>query len=216
MTAESVARWWLAKHGAHAPGPVRAPNPLPLLALTAGFGTGVLCGASLVFFRLGGAKLDHGEYVELEDIEGAVLLFGDDGSLVDKVIDAATGTTGICHAGLWVGLTDREGEPLFVEAWAKDGVRLVRPDHHEGREVVVIPLSAEETAYARQAALRHLHARTPYRGRRGGMTCSEFVVACLPPRLRARFDRGLVTPAELASELMKDHDVTELKTKLLR
>lgn len=181
------------------------------------FAGGAMAGAASTFFGVGGRTLNHGEYVEIDDVAAAILLFGHDGSGVDEAIDIYSRRAGICHAALHVGLTDADGNPMLIESWPRTGVRLRSPDDYREREVIVVPLSADDTAYARQAALAHLHRRTPYRGRPGGLTCSEFVVACLPSRLRKMFRTGLVTPAQLAEGLMESRrNVAEMKDRLLK
>ncbi len=67
----------------------------------------------------------------------------------------------------------------------------------EERAIERIPLTRNETDYARGAAQALLNQKTPYRGRRGGLNCAEFVVACLPRKWRSDLPKN-PSPNDLA------------------
>lgn len=172
--------------------PAREANPiLP-------FAVGMCAGAALIFFKIGGALDREFEFVEMDECQGGILLVGPQ-KHDERVIDISTGRGGFCHVALYLCLTDGDGRPLAIDSRRRVGVQLRYLDEFEGRPVVFIPMSATDTAYARGRAIDRLGH--PYRGRPGGMTCSEFCYDCLPRRIQTKINKsplGIVTPNSIA------------------
>ncbi len=204
-------------------------NPAPLLLAASAFAVGIICGTTLTFYEIGGTPLGAAEYVELEEVEGAILLFHSDDprstwdNTIARGVDLASGRYGYSHCALHCGLTDKDGDVLVAESFGQTGTRLHLLKNYGSRGVTVIPLDARDAAYARERALRLIERKTPYRGQTGGVTCSEFVVECLPPALRREKNLyGFVTPNQIAEAFgvpkreRNPAETRKLKQKLLR
>lgn len=182
----AIQAWWIWGGGPmwraaeQAVARERQENP-SWLALGVAAVTAFTAGAAGTFRGLGGnpEAIDPGEYIELDEYEGAILLFPTADTWVGKTVDYFTGEKGFSHVALDVGLVNQEGEPLYLDSWGTEGVNL-RTASFFDREPLRYPLTPKQSAHARSVGLHLLHSRTPYRGRRGGKTCSEFVVACMP------------------------------------
>lgn len=163
------------------------------------FALGAVSGAGIVFFRVGGSVAAEHEFMELTDCEGGIILFKPRRkSAWERGIDFATGATGYSHCGLYLCMRDNDNNPLIVDCQSKVGVQIRGLKDFTSRQVAWIPLSSSDTAHARGAALARLGM--PYRGRPGGLTCSEFVEACMPMRIRQRIRSvsRAVTPNTIA------------------
>lgn len=193
----------------------RRNNP-SWLALTGAALAGTALGAAATFRGVGGNPNPTTEYIELEEYEGALLLFPVEGSRgLGWAVDQFTGKLGYSHCGFDLGLVDQEGTPLWIDSWAGEGVMLRPPQKFE-RDPVRIPLTSSEASHARAVALHMLHEKTPYRGRTGGRHCAEFVVACLPKSTIEQRKIPLnATPNDLAV-CYGLVDMKKLKNKLLR
>lgn len=153
----------------------RKNNPVGLLVTALG---GAVAGSMITYATIGGSGDNILIFEEVEDYEGSVLMMMRTG-FVGHVVDDLTGCDGWSHCALDLGWIDEKGHPVYVESIARHGVRVSRIDT-ESREIHRIPLTVAETNYARGAAQAFLGNKTPYRARRGGLNCAEFVVACLP------------------------------------
>lgn len=158
---------------------------------------GICAGAALIFFKIGGAFDAEYEFEELDECQGGILLFGPQQHF-EYGIDISTGRWGFCHVGLYLCLTDGDGNQLICDSQRRVGVQLRSLSEYDDRPVAFVPLSAVDTAYARGRAIDRLGK--PYRGRPGGMTCSEFVYDCLPTRLQQKIRNSgrLITPNAIA------------------
>ena len=194
---------------------LRVQNPAPMFPFVAGTACGVL-----LSFIVTGTPRQLAKAFEIHDVPGAILLFRPSG-LVGQVTDVVSGNVGFSHTAIYVGLQDEDGEPIVVDAQPGSGVHAHKLSTFEGRETVVIPLTKEETRYARRRALSYLERRIPYRGAAGGISCTEFVLACLPAAYRKHLD-GFSSPNDLAraygvdGEDAKPLAVRKLAAKLLR
>lgn len=178
---------------------------------------GTLIGTAATFRGLGGNPTGEVDYVELEEYEGAILLFPVEGAgIVGRTVDYVTGQNGYSHAALDIGLVNQEGEPLWVDSWAMQGVA-ARPASQFDRDPVRVPLSPAQASHTRAVALHMLHQGTPYRGRHNGRTCSELVVCCIPRSMVQQYKLANdATPNDLAKAFGLVGDVRPLKKRLLR
>jgi len=186
------------------------------LALTGAALAGTALGAAATFRGVGGNPEWRDDYIELEEFEGAVLMFPVTGARgLGWAVNQVTGKRGYSHCALDVGVVDQEGTPLWIDSWAGEGVLLRPPDRFE-RDPVRVPLSPAEASHARAVALHMLHEGTPYRGRTGGRHCSEFVIACLPKSTVEKYGISKdATPNDLAV-CFGLVNMRQLKKKLLR
>lgn len=170
----------------------RQENPaVPLV-----FALGALCGSVVTFFKVGGRPIPASDFEELQEAHGAILLFAPD-TVVGYALDAGSGFYGYSHAALYLGYVDEHGEPLLFDIHAGQGLHLRPLSYYGERYIAVVPLSKEDTEYARKEARKFLKNGVPFRGAPGGMSCSELVMACLPPSYRRGLE-GFVSPNDMA------------------
>ncbi len=194
--------------------PDRKENP-GWLAVGGAALAGTLVGTAATFRGVGGNPDVEVDYVELEEYEGAILLFPATG-VIGHTVDYCTGDDGYSHAALDVGLVTPEGESLWIDSWAMEGVD-ARPASKFDREPVRVPLTPAQASHTRAVALHMLHEGTPYRGGSHGRTCSELVVCCIPNSMVQEYKIPKnATPNELAKAFGLVGDVRKLKNKLLR
>lgn len=149
--------------------------------------------SAITYATIGGPRGTVLIFEEIAGYEGSVLLMRKSGA-VGHIVDDSTGRGGFSHAAIDLGWVDDEGKAVCVESLALHGVRVTSI---EDRSIERIQLTAAETTYARGAAQALLTQKTPYRGRRGGLNCAEFVVACLPRSWRADLPKN-PSPNDLA------------------
>jgi hypothetical protein len=178
---------------------------------------GSLIGTAATFRGIGGNPNGEVDYVELDEYEGAVLLFPAEGAgIIGRTVDYVTGQGGYSHAALDIGLVNQEGEALWVDSWAMQGVA-ARPVSQFDRDPVRIPLTPAQASHTRAVALHMLHQGTPYRGGHGGRTCSELVVCCIPRSMAQQYKISTdATPNQLAEAFGLIGDVKRMKNRLLK
>jgi len=176
------------------------------------FVIGCLMGPVIVLSTIGGER-EHGEVFELDDANGGIVLFTPT-NVVERSINGATGRNGYSHVGMLLGLTNDGGDLLIVDSQPSHGIKASPLSRYEGRRITYIPLDDRTLAHARGGALSRLGK--PYRGRRGGLTCGEFVAACMPTRLKNKMRErsNFVTPNSIAKAFGIETGGTETVTDL--
>jgi hypothetical protein len=188
----------------------RQENPVKFLV-------GCIMGGALVLGTFGGER-EPEEVYECDHEHGGILLFGPSNSF-EKAINGLTGMGGYSHVGLLLGLTDKDGKQLLVDAQPQ-GVRAIPIDLYDGRKAVIVPLDERTLAHARGAALGRLGR--PYRGghNRNGLSCGELVYHCMPRALQGKIKMqgSFPTPNSIAKafgiETPPTETVGELTKKL--
>lgn len=151
----------------------RRKNPLPE------FIVGCIAGSALILGTVGGEK--DQEVYEFDTSNGGIVLFTPVDA-IERAINGATGKGGYSHIGMLLGLTNSDNQVLIVDSQPGRGVKAVPLKKYHGRQIAYIPLDDRTLAHARGAALGRLGK--PYRGRRGGLTCGEFIQVCMPRRFQ--------------------------------
>lgn len=167
----------------------RQDNPLPE------FIVGCVVGSALVLGSVGG-EADQ-EVYEFETANGGIVLFTPV-DVIERTINSATGKGGYSHIGMLLGLTNDSKQVLIVDSQPGRGVKAIPLKNYHGRRITYIPLDDRTLAHARGAALSRVGK--PYRGRQGGLTCGEFIYACMPRKYQAQMkEKGnFPTPNSIA------------------
>lgn len=159
------------------------------------FLVGCLAGGAFIAGTVGGEKPQ--ELIEFDCSNGGIILFTPTNT-IERAINGATGKNGYSHAAMLLGLTDENRQMLVVDSQPTRGVKAVPLKSYHGRQIAYIPLDDRVLAHARGAALSRLGRA--YRGRPQGLTCGEFVAACMPGALQRKIKEqgNFPTPNSIA------------------
>ncbi len=139
--------------------------------------------------------------------EVAIVLFGADGTVASRGIDAVTGGLGFSHSCLMGCEVDDQGDALLIDCRPGRGVYRSRLAVYDGRVRSQVILTGAAAAEMYGCAKGRVGADFTPENSADGLLCSQLIASCLPRDLASRVagqrrysgPGGLVSPNQIAA-----------------